>query len=558
MKKVMLFLTALLMTVALGGCSFEEIVEHIDLDAIADFVLEVSKTKLEEVKTAEEIKNELPQELAVVTVDDTILDSQVTHLAIRDRKTDNTRQTDWVECEVIVEGEGIYARYICDLNYTYTRNGGWGLAEWSLDTESMNLQVTEGTMTRQLAESCIQELSEEFGSNTVSYVSSEWESSTLRCKEQFQVNATDGILVTQGTVVMTATLTLDTNKGLYYTWKEKRDDSGLVKGADLEGTTWMVSGMADTSEVALAFRVEEFSMEDKTLVFSAYSSIRAAGDSAEVREVDSQTVTWSNGNDGVVTFSIRVGDRTWDCCFDSGEYWARLDGSYIDALIQCGEDDDLEELVEEGSNDQVNSLEYQTKNTGNSWSASDGTVVYDIQVEYPQFTGENADRINRAIRELVNSVLNAPTIGTSQTELDELQAESQEQNLSLPFYNRLDITVQYNRNGYLSMLLTYTQRVNSGQVTYSYDSVTYDLSDMTQLERSDVLSAGKNALGALINTYMDGTALYSDSTAASYIQAWTLDRQGIDLYVTRDEKTGVCTTVTIPYSEAACILNPEE
>lgn len=558
MKKGLLFLAALLMSAVLAGCSFEDIVERIDLDALADLVLEASKTELEDVKTAEEIKNELPQELAVVTVDDTVLDSQVTHLAIRDRKTDNTRQTDWVECEVVVEGEGIYARYVCELDYTYTRNSGWSLAEWQLDTEDMNLQVMEGVLTQQFAEVSLATLSEEFGSNGVSYVSSEWDTGALKCTELFHVDAVDGVLVTQGTVKMTATLTLDTSKGLYYTWKERRDDSGLVKGADLEGTTWQVSGMADTSEVSVAFRVEEFSMEDKTLTLSAYSSIREADGSPETRKIDSKTVSWGNGNGGVVTFSIRAGSRTWDCCFDAGEYWARLDGSYIDTLVQCDGDADLEELVSQGSSGQQNSLDYQVASTGDSWSASDGTVVYDIQVEYPQFSGENGEEVNRAVRQAVESALTAPAIETTQEALDRLQVQSQEQYLSLPFYSKLNISVRYNRNGYVSMLLTYTERVNSSKAVYRYDSITYDLRTLTKLEQEDVLSAGKNDLGALINTYLDGTALYSDATAASYLQAWTLGRKGIDLYVTRDEKTGLCDTVTIPYSEEACILNPEQ
>ena len=67
MKKVLLLLSALLMTVALAGCSFEELVEKIDLDAIADLVLEMSKTELEDVKNAEQIKQDLPQELAGIT-----------------------------------------------------------------------------------------------------------------------------------------------------------------------------------------------------------------------------------------------------------------------------------------------------------------------------------------------------------------------------------------------------------------------------------------------------------------------------------------------------------
>lgn len=557
MKKVLLLLSALLMTVALAGCSFEELVEKIDLDAIADLVLEMSKTELEDVKNAEQIKQDLPQELAVVTVDDTVLDSQVTHLAIRNRKTDNTRQTDWVECEAVVEGEGIYARYVCDLSYTYTRNGGWSLVEWNLHTDELDLQVTEGTLTRQFQETGTTELSEEFGSNSVSFLSSEWDANSLKCTQQFAINAVDGILVTQGQVVMTATLSLDTNKGLYYGWKEKRDDSGLVRGADLVGTTWEASGTLDSTTAAMAFRVEDFSMEDKTLVVSAYSTVQNQGGSLESKTVSRKTVSWSNGNDGIVTFSIRVGSRTWDCCFDAGEYWARLDGSYVGDLNQCSGDASLEQLALQGSSSQQNSLDYQMTSTGNSWKASDGTLVYNIQVDYPQFTGEGADAVNNAVTQVVNQMVASPTIGTTQEELDQTQAQSEQQFLALPYYDKLDITVQYNRNGYLSLLLTYTSRVGSKQVTYRYDSMNYNLSSGTKLAQSDVISAGRSDLGKLINTYASNP-LYSDSTAASYVQAWTLGRRGLILYVTQDEKTGACSSVTIPYSEGACTLNPEK
>jgi hypothetical protein len=556
-KKGLLLLLALFTTVVLAGCSVEDLVEHIDLDKIADFVLEASKTDLEDVKTAEQIKAELPQELAVVTVDDTVLESQVTHLAIRNRKTDNTRQTDWVECEVVVEGDGIYARYICELNYTYTRNGGWGLVEWKLNTDNMNLQVTEGTLTQQFADASMLTLSEEFGSDGVTFLDSQWDENGLRCTEQFAINSLDGVLLTQGQVEMTASLTLDTNKGLYYTWKEHRDDSGLVRGADISGTTWAVSGTADTTEASLAFRVESFSMTDQTLVVSACSAVTAQGEDTVVREISSKTVNWINGSNGVVTFSVRVGEDTWDCCFDAGSCWARINGSYLDTLVQCSGGEDLRTLAQEGADSGLSALDYQSTTTGNSWAASDGTAVYQIQVEYPTFSGSQADAVNQLVRQLVDDALNSPSVDTTQAGLDQLQADGAEKFLTLPFYDKLNISVQYNRNGYLSLLLTYTQRVGSNQVTYRYDALNYDLNRSRTLSQEDVLSASRSELGAMITSYASGSQIFTETTAASYVQAWVFSRTGVTLYLTQNETTGACSKVTIPYTEPSCVLDPE-
>jgi hypothetical protein len=556
MKKLLLLLSALVLSVALAGCSVEDIVEHIDLDRIADLVLELSKTELEAVKDADGIKEDLPQELAVVTVDDETLDCQVTHLAIRNRKTDNTRQTDWVECEVIVEGDGIYARYTCDLSYTYTRNSGWSLVDWSMDTENMTLQVTEGTLTQQFEQRNLDTLSQEYGENNVTYQDGDWDDSGLRCTQRFAVNAVDGYLLTQGTVEMSATLTMDTSKGLYYSWKEYRDDTGLVAGADLADTTWAVSGNADTTQAALAFRVESFSMESGTLVVSAYSSIHPQGGRTEEREIGSKTVTWTNGTNGVVTFSLTVGDYTWDCCFDAGEAWARLDGSYVGSLSQSTGGEELSTLVEAGAQEVLSALEYDSTSTGNSWSSSDGTVVYNIQVEYPEFDGTFDSDINRVLRKLVQEVVADPSINTDRASLDELQETCESKSKPLPLYDKLSISVQYNRSGYLSLLLTYSQRLTSGQVTYRYDSLNFDLTgeEPVQLSQSDVLSVTGSKLGELINQYTEGEALYSNATAASYLQTWTLSREGIVLYLTQNETTGSCTKVTIPYSNAACTL----
>jgi hypothetical protein len=260
----------------------------------------------------------------------------------------------------------------------------------------------------------------------------------------------------------------------------------------------------------------------------------------------------------MVTFTLKDGDNSWDCCFDAGSCWARFNGSYLDTLVQCSDNEDLNTLAKEGTDSGLAALDYKSSTTGNRWTASDGTAVYQIQVAYPTFSGAQADGINQLVKQVVDEAMNNPSVDTTQDGLDQLETTSQEQFLNLPFYDKLEISVQYNRNGYVSLLLTYTQRLNSNQVTYRYDCLNYDLNRSRSLSQDDVLSASHSGLGALINNYAEGSVSYSESTAASYVQAWVFSRKGINLYVTQNESTGACSKVTIPYTESSCTLNPEE
>lgn len=560
MKKLLLLLTALTAALLLAGCSVSELLDSVNSDKISNWLFSVTEVELSAVNDTQAIKDSLPAELSDLTVDNTSLGCQVTHLAIQNRTTDTTRQTDEVVCEVELEGSGIDARFTCTLYYTYTSNEGWGLNDWSINADSVSLEITEGALTEQLQSSCIADLEAEFGAGCVTYQSTSWDKDALVCSVVYDVDSSSGYLLTQGSLTISATLEPQLSKGLRFTWNIAEDDSTLLYGADLVDTTWLVSGMVDTTGAQLALSVSEFNIENQTVTFSAAVGVLEAGEySYSIRYTDDMTQTYTVGKDGMITFSFELRDRTWDCCFDADDQWARMDGSYISTMNlnsqQYMDSDQLQELLSKTAEDDAGeSLEYDTKTSGYTYTASDGTLVYELQVKYPQFSGNDVSDLNSTIKSAVSTFLDDPKISIDQSNLDSLAQSAAEGSTSLPYSSELTISVAYNQNGYLSLLYTYKDKVSSKKASYRYNSATYDLSTMEKLDDDDVYSGSSKEIGALIKEY--SSTSYSDATVMSYVKAWTLGRNGLTFYLIEDDSTGECETVTIPYSESICVLNP--
>ncbi len=560
MKNLLLLLSALTVAAMLCGCSVSEMLSSLDSDKISSWLFSVTETELSPVKTAQEIKSALPEELADLTVSGTSMECEVTHLAIRSRNTDTTRRTDAVECEIELEGDGIEVHYVCTLNYTYTSSGGWGLVDWSVDSSELELDVSEGILTEQLGASCMEELEESLGEGSVSYQSTTWNKRTLVCDMVLSVDALSSCLQTQGDLTISAVLVPNLSDGLNFTWDITRNDSDILYGINAADTTWLVTGYVDTTAVQLAIAIADTDIQKQTVSLSAVVALRTEGSNTyTVHSKGSMTLSYTTGSDGRITFTFTLGGYSWDCCFDSDTQWARMDSSYIGSLSlaasSCLDSTELRALVDEDAIiDTSDALAYTTSTGGYTYTATDGTLVYELQVQYPQFSGSTASKLNSAINTAVKTFLGSPQLATSKSNLDALQEEAESAGVTLPYYSNLVISVVFNQNNYLSLLYSYTQKLEDGTVTYSYSSVTYDLLTMEKLDDSDVYSSGKT-LGAAINAYAS-TARYSDAMVSSYIQTWTFSPSGLVFYVTKNESTGQCDAITVPYSESVCLIDP--
>lgn len=562
MKRFRLLTAALLAALLLTGCSVSDFLNNLDTDQISDWLFSVTEVELDPVLTAGEIRDSLPEELSDITVGGTALGCDTVHLAVKERDTDTTRQTDEVLCEIEVSGDGITLRYLCSFYYTYTSSGGWGMTEWTIDSSSVDLEVTEGVLTEQLEETSISSLEETYGTGSVTYQSGSWNQSTMVYSAVYDVDAESGYVLTQGTLTISAALETDLNSGLSFDWDVEVDESSVLYGLDLEDTTWIVEGSVDTTAIQLAVSVSETDIDEQTVTFSAVAAVMEEGDSSYYTRYTEENTESYTVEDGLITFSFELTGYTWSCCFDAEDQWARMDGSYISSLKlnskRYMDTDDLRELLDEDPDDEEEeALEYDISTSSTTYSASDGTLIYEMQVKYPQFSGSGVSSLNKAVQAAVQSFLGSPQISTDQDDLDALAEDAAEENstLSLPWSDELTISVVYNQNHYLSLLFVYASQLEDGEITYSCESVSYDLTTMEELEDDEVFSGTSRTLGAVINSYAE-EELYSDAAVMSYVQAWVFDTDGLVFYLLADEETGECMTVTVPYTEEICLIDP--
>ena len=561
MKKLRLLTAAVLSALLLTGCSVSDFLNNLDTDRISDWLFSVTEVELDPVPTAEEIRDALPEELSDVTVDGTALGCSTVHLAVKERETDTTRQTDEVLCLIEVSGDGITIRYLCSFYFTYTSSGGWGMTEWSIDSDSIDLEIGEGALTEQLESTAIAALEEAYGSGSVTFQTGSWNQSTMVYSAVYDVDAEDGYILTQGELTISAALEPDLTGGLNFDWDVEVDESGVLYGLDIADTTWLVVGSVDTTAVQLAVSISDADIEEQTVTFAAAAAVMGDGDSSySVRSADDVTESYTV-DDGVITFSFELAGYTWDCCFDAEDQWARMDGSYISTLKlnarRSMDTDSLRELLDEDADEEADeALDYEINTSGNTYAASDGTIVYEMQVKYPQFSGSGVSSLNSAIQKAVRAFMGSPQISTDQDDLDALAEDAAQEDsaLSLPWSDELTISVVFNQNGCLSLLYVYELQLD-GDVTYSYESVNYDLTTMEELDDDEVYSGSSRALGAVINSYAD-EVLYADAAVMSYVQAWTFGSDGLVFYLLADEESGECMTVTVPYTEGICLIDP--
>ena len=565
MKKLLMLLSALAAASLLGGCSAVEYFENLDLDSIEvpDWLLSATETELDPVKTAQEIKDSLPEELADITVNDTTLGCEVAHLAISSRETDTTRQTDEVVCRVELEGEGISVSFACTLDYTYTTSGGWGLANWSIDETSLDLEVTEGAFTQELEETTLDVLEIEYGDDSITYASGTWDQDTMTFSAVYDIDATNGNLITQGNLSLTAELEQDLSQGLYFDWDVEVDESGVLHGADIAETTWLVQGSVDSTPVELAVSIESIDINAQTVTISAASGVVEDGNSSyTIRESDDVTISYTASTEGIITFTFEHGDHSWDVCFDTEDQWARMDSSYVNSMSlkssQYLTSDSLSEFLDETPEEEDDdSLTYDMNTGGYTYTSSDGTLVYEMQVEYPEFSGEGADVLNSAVEDAVDLFLGTPQVSTDQTSLDSLAASAQEEGstVDLPCYDELEISVVYNDDSYLSLLLTTTEQLEDGVEVISYESMNFDLVNQTQLSDDSLYTGTNQEVGSVLLSYAE-EQYYSESAVMSFVEACVFSEDGLVFYLLTDETTGETAAVTVPYSESICSLNP--
>ncbi len=565
MKKLTLLIAVLLSSLLLSGCAFTDWLSNLNSDTISGWLFKVTEVELDDVKTAQEIKDSLPTELSTLVVDKTALDCEVAHLAIRSRSTDTTRRTDQVECEVEVSGDGISVSYVCTLNYTYTTNGGWSLDNWSLDSSALEMNISEGELTEQLTSSTIESLEAELGEGTVSYLSSSWDQKNLVCSVVLDINACNSCLITQGEYVVTATLTPNLSSGLNFTWKVTEDNSGIRYGLNVTDTTWLVTGYVDTTAVEISLSFSETDIDAQTITVSASTGVLETGYSYyTIRSMENTVLTYSISKTGTITASFKLGNHTWDCCFDSSSQWCRMDSSYIGTMqLQCNAvltATELRALLDEvPATDESASLDYSNTSSGYTYTSTDGTLVYEMKVTYPQFTGTGVSSLNSSIQSTASSFLGSPKLSTTSSNLDAIAEQSQEEgsSISLPYYSYLEVSVVFNQNHYLSLLYTYTQKLQNGITTYSYAMETYNTETMELISDIDMYTGTVAEIGALLNSYAT-TARYSDALIFNYVQGWTLTKSGLVFYVTANESTGLCDMITIPYAENLILFDPTD
>ena len=292
------------------------------------------------------IQADLPQELTAVTIGGEEQELQIESLAVTERDTDLTKQTDDVTCAVVLRGEGFTLSYTCVLNYAYVRSSGWTIRDWELAEDAV-LTLDADVWSAQLcAESTA--LLEESGYADPELTAEVWSDDGTVCTQTFSSRESGEFLTVLRTVSVTGTLTR-TGSGFAYEWTKSAEADGETVTVTLEGTVWHL--LAESENLEIVFQIE--SADETAVVFSGL--IRAENLLGAVRE-STLSVTESEytvTEYGSITFDLTAADgETLTVHIQEDAQWVTSGDLYLAALQQetmpaSGGLSDLMELEED-------------------------------------------------------------------------------------------------------------------------------------------------------------------------------------------------------------------
>ena len=292
------------------------------------------------------IQADLPQELTAVTIGGEEQELQIESLAVTERDTDLTKQTDDVTCAVVLRGEGFTLSYTCVLNYAYVRSSGWTIRDWELAEDAVLTPDADVWSAQLCAESTA--LLEESGYADPELTAEVWSDDGTVCTQTFSSREAGEFLTVLRTVSVTGTLTR-TGSGFAYEWTKSAEADGETVTVTLEGTVWHL--LAESENLEIVFQIE--SADETAVVFSGL--IRAENLLGAVRE-STLSVTESEytvTEYGSITFDLTAADgETLTVHIQEDAQWVTSGDLYLTALQQetmpaSGDLSDLMELEED-------------------------------------------------------------------------------------------------------------------------------------------------------------------------------------------------------------------
>ena len=292
------------------------------------------------------IQADLPQELTAVTIGGEEQELQIESLAVTERDTDLTKQTDDVTCAVVLRGEGFTLSYTCVLNYAYVRSSGWTIRDWELAEDAVLTPDADVWSAQLCAESTA--LLEESGYADPELTAEVWSDDGTVCTQTFSSRESGEFLTVLRTVSVTGTLTR-TGSGFAYEWTKSAEADGETVTVTLEGTVWHL--LAESENLEIVFQIE--SADETAVVFSGL--IRAENLLGAVRE-STLSVTESEytvTEYGSITFDLTAADgETLTVHIQEDAQWVTSGDLYLAALQQetmpaSGGLSDLMELEED-------------------------------------------------------------------------------------------------------------------------------------------------------------------------------------------------------------------
>ena len=301
---------------------------------------------LPDVPDEEAIQADLPQELTAVTIGGEDQALQIESLAVTERDTNLTKQTDDVTCEVVLRGEGFTLSYMCVLNYAYVRSSGWTIRDWELAGDAVLTPDAEVWSAQLCAENIT--LLEESGYADPELTAEVWSEDHTVCTQTFSSLKSGEFLTALSTISVTGTLT-QTGSGFAYEWTKSTNTDLETVTVTLEGTVWHL--LVQSENLEIVFQIE--SADETAVVFSGL--IRAENLLGAVRE-STLSVTESEyavTEYGSITFDLTaVNGETLTVHIQEDAQWVTSEDLYLAALEQetmpaSGELSDLMDLEED-------------------------------------------------------------------------------------------------------------------------------------------------------------------------------------------------------------------
>lgn len=144
-------------------------------------------------------------------------------------------------------------------------------------------------------------------------------------------------------------------------------------------------------------------------------------------------------------------------------------------------------------------LNYQIREEALQYSTSDGTIVLESDLKYPYFRDDStcADFLNQHYAELLEPYYDQDIDYDAYYE----DIAYSDQLHLLPYYDDVTIEMQYNMNGYISLLENKSFFTGGAHPYQDKTTFTIRLSDCKEMELYDFLSGEKSVIDQLLEHY---------------------------------------------------------